>query len=161
MNGAHWHLLVNHIPVLGVPFGLGLLLCSLRGQNLTLQRAGMVVLLLSGISAEVADYTGDPAKHTLRQEMGADYPKTAVQQHEDAADYGLITAGILGGGALVGLWFARRGALGKAPIVIMLIGALFVTTVLMRVADLGGQIRHVEIRPGALVDTTMPVPTPR
>jgi hypothetical protein len=146
MNGAHLHLLVNHIPVLGVPFGVGLLLASLWRMNFTLQRTGLVVLLLSGIATEVADYTGDNAKDTLRQYMAAEFPKAAVKEHEDAADYGLASAGFLAAVAAGALWFARRGPLKRAPVIGVIVVGLFVTTVLARVADLGGQIRHVEIR---------------
>jgi uncharacterized membrane protein YiaA len=153
MNGAHWHLLINHIPVLGVPFGVGLLLVSLWRMNWTLQRAGMVVLLLSGIAAETADYTGDGAKRVLRQEMGAQYPRDAVRAHEDAAGYGLTTAGILAGIALVGLWFARHKPLPRGVMIGIVVAGLFVTVVLARVADLGGQIRHVEIRSGQPPDS--------
>ena len=49
MNGAHLHLLIDHIPVLGVPFGVGLLAASLWRMNRTLQLAGLVVLVLSGV----------------------------------------------------------------------------------------------------------------
>ncbi len=153
MNGAHWHLLINHIPVLGVPFGVGLLLASLWRMNWTLQRAGLVVLILSGIAAEAADYTGDPAKHVLRQEMGAEYPKDAVRAHEDAAGQGLTAAGVLAGLSLIGLWFARRAPLSRGVMIGFVVAGLFVTVVLARVADLGGQIRHVEIRSGQPPDS--------
>ena len=146
MNGAHLHLLVNHIPVLGVPFAVGLLLASLWRQNLALQRAGLVVLILAGISTEVALLTGDPAKHVLKTAMAAEYPKAAISRHEDAADKALIGAGVLAVIALGALWVARRGPIGRGPVVAMVIAALLVTGVLAWVADLGGEVRHTEIQ---------------
>lgn len=146
VNGAHLHLLVNHLPVLGVPFGTGLLIAAFARRNHTLQLAGLVVLVLSGVAAETADLTGDPAKHVLRQTMGADYPRAQVEAHEDAADYGLASAGILAALSLVAIWFARRRALPQWLVAAFIVGGIFSTAVLMRVADLGGQIRHVEIR---------------
>ena len=48
---AHWHLIVNHLPVLGVPFGAGLLGIGLLFGRTTLQRAGLAVLVLAGLAA--------------------------------------------------------------------------------------------------------------
>ncbi len=104
MNGAHLHLLINHLPVLGVPFGVGLLLASLWRTNLTLQRAGLVVLILSAVATGPRDLTGDPAKDVLKQQMAAEFPKAAVHEHEDAADYAVAGAGFLGVIAAGALW---------------------------------------------------------
>lgn len=146
MNGAHLHLLVNHLPVLGVPFGVSLLLASLWRMNATLQRTGLVVLLLGCAATEVADYTGDGAKDTLRQYMTTTFPKAVVHEHEDAADYAIMSAIALAIVSAAALWFARKGPLQRGAVIGVIVVGLFATSVLIRVADLGGQIRHVEIR---------------
>jgi hypothetical protein len=149
LNGAHLHLLINHIPVLGAPFGVALLLASLWRMNVTLQRTGLVVLVLTGLAAWGADLTGDPAKGVLRQQMAAEYPKSAVHEHEQAADYGLATSAILAVISLGVLWYSRRRPLKRGLVIGVIVAGLFVTSVLTRVAYLGGEVRHVEIRPPA------------
>ena len=151
-NAAHLHLLLNHIPVLGIPCGVGLLIASLWRMNHTLQRAGFALFILTGVSAIATDLTGDPAKDILNAQMAADFPKAAVHEHEQAADFGLVGSCVLGVAALGALWGARRAPLKRVPIIGLVAGGLFMTAVLARVADLGGEIRHVEIRSGATGD---------
>jgi len=154
MNGAYLHLLVNHLPVFAVPVGVLMLLASLVRMNATLQRTGLVFLVVGGVLTEVANYTGDGAKDTLRQYMAAEFPKAAVREHEQAADYAIASAGFLAAIAAGALWFARRGALKRGPMIGVIVVGLFATSVLVRVADLGGKIRHGEIRSAAVVDST-------
>ncbi|HEY4319916.1 MAG TPA: hypothetical protein VGM77_01955 [Gemmatimonadales bacterium] len=158
MNGAHLHLLINHIPVLGVPFGVGLLAVALWRVNLTLQRTGLVVFVLAAVATELALLTGDPAKHVLRQVMAAaDYPKAAIQRHDNAATTALICTCILAVLALGALWRARRGPLSRSIIAAFVILGLADTAVLSWVADLGGQIRHTEIRSSNAPNDTLPI----
>ena len=81
MNSAHWHLLLNHLPVLGIPFGLGLLLASLRRQTPTLQRAGLTVMILASAVAALVYLTGEPAEEALEQL--AIRPTAAIERHEE------------------------------------------------------------------------------
>ena len=45
MNQAHWHLIINHVPVLGSLFAAVLLGAGMLGKNTTLVRAGLVAVL--------------------------------------------------------------------------------------------------------------------
>lgn len=147
MNTAHLHLLLNHLPVLGVPFGLALLLASLRRLNPAFQRAGLLVLVLAGVAAGLAYLTGEPAEAVLRQ-LGL-RPEAAIEAHEEAATVGLIAAGTLGLLALGAWWRSRRQTLGRPALLALLFAGVVVSGTLAWVANLGGQIRHQEIRGGA------------
>ena len=154
MSYAHLHLIVNHLPVLGVPFGAALLGLGLFRGQVALQRAGLSVLVLAGLAAGIAYLTGEPAEHALEAmgPLGA-RPETLIEAHEEAA---LAAAIVTGLGALVagmGLWRLHRGSGGRGWMTGALTVALVATLTLGWVATLGGRISHPEIRPPAALGT--------
>ena len=144
MNGAHLHLLLNHLPVLGVGFGLLLLLAARFRRSTELTAAALVVFVLAGGAAGLAYLTGEPAEDAIEQYTGVN--KDAIEEHEEAALVALGLTGLLGLGALAGLVGMRRQALpGKYFGGIMLVGALAASGAMAYTANLGGGIRHPEI----------------
>lgn len=154
MSDAHWHLIASHLPVLGVPFGLALLSAGLIWRNLTLQRAGLAALVLSGVAAGIVYLTGESAEHAVEHMVGR--PEALVEAHEEAALLALIGAGVLGLLSAAGLWRSRREQPGPAWGLATLVLGLGVAVVLGWAANLGGQISHAEIRPSAETDRAMP-----
>ena len=51
MNVAHWHLILNHIPVLGIAFGLVVLGAGLWKSSEELKRLALVVFATSALLA--------------------------------------------------------------------------------------------------------------
>ena len=154
MSSAHWHLILNHLPVLGVPFGAALLGFGLLWGQTVLQRAGLIVLLLAGLAAGAAYLTGEPAEHALEtQRAFGSRPESLIEAHEDAAVAATVAGGVLALVAGVALWRVRRGRVGglwtKGALALSLATAL----TLAWVATLGGRISHPEIRPAASIGT--------
>ena len=149
MSDAHLHLIVNHLPVLGVPFGAALLGWGLFRGQLALQRAGLGVLVLAGVAAGVAYLTGEPAEHALEALAGMGPPESLVEAHEEAALAATVMTGVLALGAGFGLWRLQRGSVGRGVLASVLTLALATTLTLGWVATLGGRISHPEIRSGA------------
>ncbi|HET7239904.1 MAG TPA: hypothetical protein VFI77_02025 [Gemmatimonadales bacterium] len=154
MSDAHWHLIVNHLPVLGVPFGAALVGVGLLRNQATLQRAGLAILVLAGIAAGVAYLTGEPAEHAL-ETLGSlgNRPESLIEAHEEAALIATVMTGLLALVAGVGLWRLRRGLLGRSWMAGAMVLALATTLALGWVATLGGRISHPEIRSAAPVGT--------
>ena len=145
VSDAHWHLILNHLPVLGVPFGAALLGLGLFRGQVAVQRAGLSVLVLAGLAAGIAYLTGEHALEAVGS-MGT-RSEALIEAHEEAA---LTATGITGLGALVagvGLWRLRRGSGGRGWMASALTLALVGTLALGWVATLGGRISHPEIRP--------------
>ncbi len=149
MSDAHWHLIVSHLPVLGVPFGAALLAAGLWRKNVTLQRTALVVLLLAGLAAGVAFLTGEPAEHMLENMAGR--PESLIESHEEAALAATIATGVLAFIAATALWLLRRGVLGRGWGLGTMVLAIGVSVALAWVATLGGRISHPEVRPGEQV----------
>ena len=152
MNGAHLHLLINHIPVLGTFFGLALLAFGVWKRSDELRKAAFGTFVIVALAAVAAYLTGDPAEDVIKGLPGVSRP--LISQHDDAAGFALGGASALGVLALGGLiWFRGGRPIKNWFSTLVLAGAILVTGVMARTAYLGGQIRHPEIRSDVLPST--------
>ena len=153
MNAAHLHLIVNHAPVLGVVFGLGLLVFALLKRSQELKRAALGVFVIIALLALPAYLTGEPAEGLITSLPGVS--KTVIEQHEEAGTVAFIGILILGVGALAGLILFRKGK--NVPTwygAVILVAALVVSGLMAWAANLGGHVRHPEIRAGPSAPVT-------
>jgi len=150
MNPAHLHLLLNHLPVLGVGFGLPLLAWAALRRHDAFARLALVVFILSALAAIPTYLSGEPAEEVVEPVAGTIEPW--VEPHEEAALVSLVLIETLGLLALGGLWFARRQpAVSRPVLVASLVLALATAGSLAWTANLGGLIRHSEIRSNGAV----------
>jgi hypothetical protein len=147
MNGAHLHLIVTHLPVLGVAFGTVLLGFGLFRRSRMVQQIGLSVLVLAGLSAGAAYLSGEGAEEAIEGTLGAG--KAFLERHEQAGMLGLVVTGIAGVIALLILASGRKNRpLSRTWVVLNFVIALVASGTLAWVANLGGQIAHPEIRSG-------------
>jgi uncharacterized membrane protein len=148
MNWAHLHLLLNHVPVLGTLFGLALLLYAVLRRNEGLKRVALGACTLVALMALPTYFSGEPAEEVVEHSAGVSEP--AIESHEDAALGALAGVEVLGLVALVGLFLSRGGRALPANVARAAVLVAILTAGLMaRTANLGGQIRHAEIRADA------------
>lgn len=147
MTGAHLHLLVNHMPILGSVFALLLLLASLVWAPDALRRTAFVVLIVTGMAAFVANQSGEPAEDAIRGYPGV--LRDAIHEHEEMGEKAFIAAGILGVLALGAVVRWRRTSVPRGATYGMLLGTAIVAGLMGYTGLLGGRIRHTEVRPGA------------
>lgn len=146
MNGAHIHLILNHIPVLGAAFGLLLLFYAQLRKTEELKRAALAVLVLTALVAVPAYLSGGEAEEVVEGVPGAH--EALIEEHEEAATLALIGCEILGVVALVGWYLNRNRPLPGRLVVLCLVFSLVVALLMARAANLGGEIGHPEIRAG-------------
>ena len=65
MNAPHLHLLLNHIPVLGTAFGLGLLVFALCRKSDELKKAAHGFFLVTALFSVSTYLTGEPAEEVV------------------------------------------------------------------------------------------------
>ncbi len=148
MNLIHLHLMLNHIPVLGTIFGLGLLVFGLWRKSVELKKTALGVFVIIALLTVPVYLTGDPAKDGVKLLPGISRP--IIKQHENAAAIAFIGVVVLGVAALAGLLLFRRGKITPAWFTtLMLAAALIVSGLMAWTANVGGQIRHTEIRSSA------------
>jgi hypothetical protein len=165
MDLTHIHLLLNHFPTIGTIIGLGLFLFSLLGKSNDLKRASLVVFLGIALLTIPTFVTGNAA-HEKICKWPANTPATAqcldplvpnatVQTHEGAALLALGFMEITGAFAWLGLWQLRRIArLPRWNASAILLLSVVTFGLMARAANIGGEIRHPEIRSSAETAST-------
>jgi hypothetical protein len=155
MNGAHLHLLINHIPVLGTFFGLVLLALAAWRRSDELRKAALGTFVIAALAAVATYLTGEPAEDVVKGLSGV--AGGLIERHEEAAGMALggdIALGVVALGGLI--WFRGSRPIKNWFSALSLAGAILVTGLMAWTANLGGQIRHTEIRSGAAPMTASP-----
>jgi uncharacterized membrane protein len=144
MNWAHLHLMLNHLPVVGSLFAVGLVLYAVLRKSPELQKAGLGLLVVVALTALPAFLTGEPAEHAVEELPGVS--EEAIEHHEEAASLALAAALVTGAVAAVGLALSRReGVPSRRLVLVCAVLALGTLALMGRTANLGGRIRHPEI----------------
>ena len=132
---------------MGSLFAAVLLGAGLLRRSLDLTRAGLVAVLAAGLLCLPAQLTGEGAAAIARQ-----LPRTSralIQNHAEAAELGfwaLETAAAL---ALFGLLLLKTASPKARLLAVLTLAATVLSFgLLARAGNLGGQIRHTEIREG-------------
>lgn len=145
MTSAHWHLVLNHIPLLGLLFGSGLLAYGLFRAEDAVQRASLGLLAVAGLAIIAVYLTGEPAEEIV--EGMAAVSHDAIEAHEELGWYALV-AGVITGIASLGalLYGTARRRLAQWTVVLTLLLALASAGLIGYTANLGGKISHPELR---------------
>lgn len=148
MDWTHLHLALNHVPVLGTPFLLGFFLWSWwRGQSVTLRFCLWLFVVLTVASIAIK-FTGDFSAEALEKTPGFD--QTLIEQHEQSADQATTGVFLMGIAAALSLFLSRGGRVTpRWSLGLLAFFALATFSLMVRCANLGGHIRHPEIRPDA------------
>jgi len=147
MSGAHIHLLLNHFPITGGIIGLLLLGIAWVRRDDAMFRAGLALFVLITLLTVATYLSGEPAEHVLEELPG--FAEEYVEPHEEAAIWALVLYGLLGLGALYGLLRYARRAIPRSLTTALLVLAALSVAAAARVAWLGGEIAHEEVRSGA------------
>jgi uncharacterized membrane protein len=147
LNWAHLHLMINHFPVVGVMGAILLLLYALVKKSEEVKMVSFGVFVLIALITIPVYVTGSFAEDGVKNLPGV--AEKYIGRHEDVASYALVLMEALGIAALFGLFVLRRsGKISKGIITVVLVLSLVTTAVIGLAANLGGQIRHTEVRAG-------------
>jgi uncharacterized membrane protein len=141
VNGAHLHLLLNHIPTVGFGAAVVLFVAGLMKKSGDLTQASFVAFFVNALLAIPAYVSGNAAEFILRDQPGMS--ASVLAAHQNAAVLGLLFIQITGLVGWVALWRFQRWTISALL-------ALSVATVALmaRTATIGGSIRHPEILAG-------------
>lgn len=145
MTWAHLHIALNHVPVIGVPVGVALLVYAAVRRSREVETAARWLLVVVALAALPVYWTGEPTEDIVGGMAGVSDDR--IEAHEEAAPVALAVTLALGVLACVSLWLsARRGPAPAWLRVGTVLWGLAAVILLARTANLGGQIRHEEIR---------------
>jgi uncharacterized membrane protein len=141
MNGAHLHLILTHLPIVGLPLAVLLLLWGWLRGAVDNQRAALFALVILAALTVGAKLTGEGAEDVLKGLP--DYPRPWVHQHEDMADKATVAGVLTGILALLGL---LKKSLSRGWMAAILAAGVLSSALLIYTGALGGLVRHTEIR---------------
>ena len=144
MNSAHWHLLLNHFPIIGTYFSTLLLILGIMLKSQPIKNIALGFFILTTLFAIPALLTGEDAEDVLSS-IGQKN-ETFIHSHEKQAQNAFwfsISIAILSLGALLGRLNIKNN---RILILIILIAGLVNSVLMTLVGNSGGQIRHTEIR---------------
>jgi len=143
LNPAHWHLLVNHLPIIGSIIGLFILGYGIISKTEVVIKMSYWLFIVLAVFAVIAKQTGEQAEGFIMSAKLAD--ETLIEPHAQAADYAQWAMIILGLIALAALFINRLKTLKVMPLIV-LITALVAAGLMGWTGFLGGEIMHKEIR---------------
>jgi hypothetical protein len=152
MSAAHLHLILNHIPVLGVPLCLILLVIGIVQKSGSLTRLAYVLTVGVALVTIPVFLTGEPAEEIVEHLPGV--AERFIEAHESVAETAMILT-LIGGALslckLLPFEFLRPVQRWMSPIVIVVL--TLSAGYLGYAANLGGQIRHTELRSEPIENT--------
>lgn len=143
LNGAHWHLMVNHFPIIGSLLATVVLGYGLFRRNEPIVQLSFGLFVLMSLLTVITNQTGESAEHYLKSINALDRPR--LHQHEQAADtanVGMYLTGVL---SLLAISWQRAKQLRFLPTLIFII-SLITCGLMVNVGRLGGLIMHTELR---------------
>ncbi len=145
MSTAHLHLILNHIPLLGLLFGAALLGYGHWQSQEDVQKASLGLLAVAGLSALAVYLTGEPAEEMVEGLAGVSHD--AIEAHEELGIYALVGGLATGLAALGALVYAHlRQHLARWTVIFTLALAVVSSGLIGYTANLGGKISHPELR---------------
>lgn len=147
MDFHYLHLLTNHIPIVGMPIALCLLVFGLFMVRPDLKKAAYALLFVMGVMTIPVYFTGEPAEEKVE-----DTPlvsESVLEEHESIAEVAFYLCAITGLFGLAGVWLENKRANAaytrNLPVIVMLV-TLASSGLLAWTAMLGGKIRRPELR---------------
>lgn len=144
MNPIHVHLLMNHFPILGTLFGIGVLVYGSLKKNEEICRLALWVFVLSSLAAVPTYFSGEKAEHLVKPMFNLS--EAFIERHEEAGELGFALACVLGLLSAGGLFYYRGQRLGSRFLTVCMLVAMACGAALVRAGGYGGLLRHSEIQ---------------
>ncbi|MBZ5634073.1 MAG: DUF2214 family protein [Acidobacteriia bacterium] len=145
MNLAHLHLLLNHFPTVGMIVGLGVFVVAIAAKSDDLKRASLLIFFGIALLSIPTFASGTAAELALAKTP--EVSTAMIATHETAAFLALGVMELTGALAWLGLWqYRRMSRLPQGTLVAVLLAGLVTFGLMARAANIGGEIRHPELR---------------
>jgi uncharacterized membrane protein len=148
MNEAHYHLALNHLPIIIPIVGVLVMVGGLILRSEIVKRTAYFIFIFGALATIPAFATGEGAEHIVEHIEGV--TKDFIETHEETAEKFAILSYILGLIAGIGVWANwKQKAFSPIFSFVTLFFAVVVLFFAKQTATTGGEIRHTEIRSDA------------
>lgn len=144
MNQAHYHLALNHLPIIIPMVGLLVLIGGFLTRSETVKRTASLIFILGALATIPAIGTGDGAEEAVESRSGIS--EIAIHEHEEMAETFALLSYILGIIALTAFLLSWRKSRFAGHVAYVLIACSTVVIYFaVQTGNSGGRIRHPEI----------------
>lgn len=152
MNAVHFHLMLNHFPIVLSILGFLILSTGLILCNRHIKGVALAVLLLGALFSFMTSQSGERAEGIVKNIPGIE--KQMIHEHEEKAEPFSALFYALGLISLISLWSLVKQKKYSKHLSILSLALCIPVIVLGFVVGLsGGEIRHTEIRKDAVYKT--------
>lgn len=145
MFSTHIHLVLTHVPIVGILLSVLILLYGFFAKNQTISKLAFALITLMALITIPVFFSGNQAEEYVEHIPGLS--GQLIEKHESIAEFAVWFIGILGVLSFLGLFMSKKNRLLYRIIHILIIMLSIITFgVFAKVGETGGQIRHSEIR---------------
>jgi uncharacterized membrane protein len=145
MNQAHFHLMVNHLPIIFPMVGAIVLIGGFTLRSEIIKRVAYSIFILGAIATLPAFLSGEGAEEVV--ENLPDVSESFIEPHEDIAKIFALLSYALGAFSILALWsnWQQKSFKGIVSVIVLLLSVV-VLYFGKATGTTGGEIRHTEIR---------------
>jgi len=145
MDATHIHLILTHFPIVGTFIGLLVMIYGLYAKNEEVQKTALAIFILMALFTIPVYLSGEQAEETVEHLPGMS--ERFIENHEELAEKAVLLMGLLGFVSLLTFMaIVRNFSSLKTLKLITFVVSLATAGLFAKVGNLGGQIRHTEIR---------------
>jgi len=145
VNRAHFHLVVNHFPVILPIVSVIVLIAGFLIKSEAVKRTAYLLFAFGAIFSIITMNRGEEAEEVIENMAGVS--ETFIETHEEAAEIFSILSYILGGISLIGFWASfTKKSFADIILGITVVFAIITLFFAQKAGTTGGEIRHPEIR---------------
>lgn len=145
MDATHIHLILTHFPIVGTIIGTGILTYGYFSKRNDIIKVALVTFVLMALVTIPVYLTGEESEETVEHLAGVS--ERLIENHEELAEKAILFMGLLAVlSSMSFLAVLRQFSFAKTITLITLIVSFVTFGIFAQVGNLGGQIRHSEIR---------------
>ena len=137
MNLTHFHLLLNHFPIIGTLISSIIILYGIIKNQYQAKSIGAIIIIIMAIIAIPIFLTGEPAEETVEHLQGIS--ESIIHDHEEAGEQAIWFMEIAGLFSVLSLFFQYKKSVTTNNIFILTFVLTLISFALMaRTGYLGG-----------------------
>jgi len=147
MNDAHYHLVVNHLPILFPLVGVIVLVIGFLTKNEVVKRTSYTIFILGAMAIFPSMSSGEGAEDFLESQKFDNFSHALIHEHEEKAEFFSWLSYFFGALSLVALWASwSRKKFAASMSYMVFVFAIVVLFFAKETGTSGGEISHPEIR---------------